>query len=112
MITSGCSLSLSNKHKRFQEMIALVWRVDRDAFGYNQLPRFHIRQHIQKNANRVSFAACLELVQVQAQTITSQERNASLLWMPGGVDGDRERCLGWWYRVMRRNCFYRTSRVN
>ena len=57
-------------------------------------------------------AACLELVQVQTQTITSQERNASLLWMPGGVDGDRERCSGWWYRVMRRNCFYRTSRVN
>ena len=93
MITSGCSLSLSNEHKRFQEMIAPVWRVDRDAFGCNQLPRFHIRQHIQKNANRVSCAACLELVQVQTQTITSQERNASLLWMPGGVDGDRERCL-------------------
>ena len=35
---------------------------------------------------------CLELVQIQTQTITSQERNASLLWMPGGVDGDRERC--------------------
>ena len=54
--------------------------------------RFHMRQHIQKNANRVSCAACLELVQIQTQTITSQERNASLLWMPGGVDGDRERC--------------------
>ena len=26
----------------------------------------------------------LELVQVQTQTITSQERNTSLLWMPGG----------------------------
>ena len=33
MITSGCSASLSNKRKRFQEMIALVWRVDRDTFG-------------------------------------------------------------------------------
>ena len=43
---------------------------------------------IQKNANRVSCAACLELVQVQTQTITSQEKNASLLWMRGGVDGD------------------------
>ena len=84
MITSGCSLSLSNERKRFQDMIALVWRVDRDAFGGTQWPRFHIRQHIQKNANRVSCAACLELVQVQTQTITSQERNASLLWMPGG----------------------------
>ena len=44
----------------------------------------YIRQHIQKNANRVSCAALLELVQVQTQTITSQEKNASLLWMPGG----------------------------
>ena len=84
MITSGCSLSLSNERKRFQEMIALVWRVDRDAFGATQWPRFHIRQHIQKNANRVSCTACLELVQVQTQIITSQERNASLLRMPGG----------------------------
>ena len=33
MITSGCSLSLSNKRKHFQEKIALVWRVDGDAFG-------------------------------------------------------------------------------
>ena len=73
---------------RFQEMIALVWRVDRDAIGGTHWPRFHIRQHIQKNANRVSCAACLELVQVQTQTITSQERNASLLWMRVGVDGD------------------------
>ena len=47
-----------------------------------------MRQHIQKNANRVSCAACLELVQVQTQTITSHERNASLLWVRGGVDGD------------------------
>ena len=69
-------------------MIALVWRVDRDEFGGTQWPTCHIRQHIQKNANRVSCAACLELVQVQTQTIASQERNASLLWMLGGVDGD------------------------
>ena len=89
MSSSGCSLSLSNECKRFQAMIALVWRVDRDAFGCTQWPRFHIRQHtIQKSANRVSCAACLELVQVQTQTVTSQERNASLLWMRGGVDGD------------------------
>ena len=83
-----CSLSLSNERKCFQGTIALVWRVDRDAFGGTQWPRFHIRQHIQKNAKCVSCAACLELVQVQTQTITSQERNASLLWMRGGVDGD------------------------
>ena len=84
MITFGCCLSLSNERKRFQEKIALVWRVDGDAFGGTRWPTFHIRQHIiQKNANRVSCAACLELVQVQAQTITSQERNVSL-WMPGG----------------------------
>ena len=88
MSSSGCSLSLSNERKRFQKMIALVWRVDRDAFGGTQWPTFHIRQHTQKNANRVSCAACLELVQVQTQTKTSQERNASLLWMRGGVDGD------------------------
>ena len=77
MITSGCSLSLSNERQRFQEKIALVWRVDGDAFGGTQWPTFHIRQHIQKNANIVSSVACLELVQVQAQTITSQERNVS-----------------------------------
>ena len=88
MSSSGCGLSLSNERKRFQEMIALVWRVDRDAFGGTQWPTFHIRQYIQKNANRVSCAACLELVQVQTHTIISQERNASLLWMPRGVDGD------------------------
>ena len=88
MSSSGCSLSLSNERKRFQAIIALVWRVDRDAFGGTQWPRFLIRQHIQKNANRVSCAACLELVQVQTQTITYQERNVSMLWMRGGVDGD------------------------
>ena len=84
MITSGCNISLSNERKRFREKIALVWRVDRNAFGGTQWSTFHIRQHIQKNAYRVSCAACLKLVQVQAQTITSQERNLSLLWMPGG----------------------------
>ena len=88
MSSSGCSLSLSNERKRSHEMIALVWRVNRDAFGWTQWPTFHIRQHIQKNANRVSCAAYLELVRVQTQTVTSQERNASLLWMRGGVDGD------------------------
>ena len=112
MITSGCSLSLSNERKRFQEMIALIWRVDRNASGGTQWPRFYIRQHIQKNVNSVSCVACLELVQVQTQTITSQERNASLLWMRGGVGGDRKRCSGWWYRVMRRNSFFRTIRGN
>ena len=88
MSSSGCSLPLSNERKRFQEVIALVWRVDRDAFGGIQWPTFHIRQHIQKNANHVSCTACLELVQVQTQTITSQGRNSSLLWMRRGVDGD------------------------
>ena len=52
--------------------------------GSSGLDSTYIRQHIQKNANRVSCAACLELVRVQTQAITSQERNASLLWMPGG----------------------------
>ena len=33
MITSGCSLPLSNERKRFQEEIALVRRVDEDPFG-------------------------------------------------------------------------------
>ena len=32
MITYGCSLPLSNEHKRFQEEIALVRRVDEDPF--------------------------------------------------------------------------------
>ena len=83
MITSGCSLSLSNERKRFQEKIALVWRVDENTLGGTQWPTFHIRHHIKKNENRVCCAGCLELVQVQAHTITSQERNVSLLWMPG-----------------------------
>ena len=65
MITSECSLSLSNERKRFQEKIVLVWRVDGDVFGGTQWPTFYIiRQCIQKNANRVSCAACLGLVQV------------------------------------------------
>ena len=84
MITSGCSISVSNERKRFQEKIALVWRVDGDAFGGTQWPTFNIRHHIQKNTNRVSGAACLELVQVQPHTMTFQERNVSLLWMPEG----------------------------
>ena len=88
MSSSGYSLSLSNERKRFQEVIALVWRLDRDAIGGTQWPTFHIRQHIQKNANHVSCAARLELVRVQTQTITSKARNASLLWMRGDVDGD------------------------
>ena len=83
MITSGCSLSLSNERKRFQEKISLVWRVDEVPFGGTQWPTFHIRHHIQKNVNLIFCAACLELVQVRAQTITSQERNVPLLWMPG-----------------------------
>ena len=33
MITYGCSLPLSNERKRFQEEIALVWRVDEDPLG-------------------------------------------------------------------------------
>ena len=33
MITSGCSLPLSNKRKPFQEKITLVRRVDEDPFG-------------------------------------------------------------------------------
>ena len=33
MSSSGCSLSLSNERKRFQEEIALVPRVDEDPFG-------------------------------------------------------------------------------
>ena len=64
MIRSGCSLSLSNERKRFQEKVALVWRVDGNAFGDTQWPKFHTRQQIQKNTNRVSYAACLELVPV------------------------------------------------
>ena len=111
MITCGCRLSLSNERKRFQEKIALVWRVDEDPFGGTQWPKFNIRQHKQKNANRVSCAACMGLVQVQAQTITSQERNVSLFAVDAwGTCGARERCLGWLYRGIRRNTYSRTCR--
>ena len=48
------------------------------------IPHTYASIYIQKNANRVSCAVCLELVEVQAQTIIFQEGNASLLWMPGG----------------------------
>ena len=110
MIKSRCSLYLFNERKRFQEKIDLVWRIDVDAFGGTQWPTFHIRQHTQKHANRVSCAACLELVQVQAQTITSQEKKCVTVVDAWGTCGDRERCSGWWYRVMRRNAFFRTNR--
>ena len=69
MSSSGCSLSLSNERKRFQEEIALVPRVDEDPFGGTSgvpggLHATYASIYIQKNANRVSCAACLELVQV------------------------------------------------
>ena len=87
MSSSGCSLSLQRAQAFSGDDCPGLAR-HRDAFGGTQWPTCHIRLHMQKNANRVSCAACLELVQVQTQTITSQERNGSLLWMRGGVDGD------------------------
>ena len=97
--TNGCILlthvpTLSATKEKTQ---ILLWRESNSRLPHYQVSRlptrplgrrgstFHIRQHIiQKNANRVSCAAYLELVQVQAHTITSQERNVSLSWMPGG----------------------------
>ena len=112
MITSGCSLSLSNERKRFQEKIPLVWRIDGDAFGGIQWPTFHIRQHIQKNA---TVKPCLLCGMFGARSSSGTDHS-----IPGkecvnvvdawGTCGDRERCSGWWYHVMRRNTFSRTSR--
>ena len=83
MITYGCSLSRSNERKRFQEKIALVWRVDEDPFGGYPVAYIPHTPSYTENVDRVSCAVCLELVQVQTLTITSQEKNVSLLWMPG-----------------------------
>ena len=110
MITSGCSLSLSNERKRFQEKIALVWRVDGDAFGGNQGPTFHIRQHIQKTCK-----PCLLCGMFGARSSAGTDHTISRKECVTVVDawracGARERCSGWWYRVIRRNTFSRTSR--
>ena len=112
MITSGYSLSLSNERKRFQEKIALVWRVDGDAFGGIQWPTSHIRQHIHKNA---TVKPCLLCGMFGARSSLGTNHS-----FPGkecvtvvdawGTCGDRECCSGWWYRVIRRNTFSRTSR--
>ena len=48
MTASGCSLSFSNKRKRFREKIALVWRVEEDPFGGTEWPNVNIRQHTKK----------------------------------------------------------------
>ena len=111
MITSGCSLSLSHERKRFQEKIALVWRVDGDAFGGTQWTTFHIHTP----AYTKKCKPCLLCGMFGARSSSGTDHNTSKkefvtvadAW---GTCGARERCSGWWYRVMRRNTFSRTSR--
>ena len=110
MITSGCSLSLSNERKRFQEKIVLVLRVDGDAFGGTQWPTFYIRQHIQKICK-----PCLLCGMFGARSSSGTDHNISRKECVTVVDacrtcGAREHCSGWWHRVMRRNTFSNTSR--
>ena len=95
MITSRCSLSLSNERKRFPEKIALVWRVDEDTFGGTQWPTFHIRQHIQKNANRVFCAAMFGARSSSGTDHNISRKECVTLVDAWGTCGDRERCPGW-----------------
>ena len=111
MITSGCSLSLSNERKRFQEKIALVWRVDGYAFGGTQWPTFHIHAPVYTEKCK----PCLLFGIFGYRLSSGTDHNISRMEYVTVVDawgtcGDRKRCSGWWYCVMRRNTFSRTSR--
>ena len=81
MSTSGCRLSLSNERKRFQEMIALVWRVDQDAFGGILSGLDSIYASIYRKMQTVSPVRHVwsSFKFRHRPYITSQERNASLL---------------------------------
>ena len=109
MITSGCSLSLSNERKRFRKTIALVCRVEEDPFAvrigristyantYRKMQTVSPVRHVwgsfkfRHNGN-ISRKQCVTVVDV---------------W---GVCGARERCLGLPYRGMRPNTYSCTSR--
>ena len=85
MVTSGCSLSLSNERKRFREKIALVWRVEEDPFGGTEWPNFYIR-YVAYTEKCKPYLLCgmFGARSNLGTTVTSQESNVSLLWMPGG----------------------------
>ena len=107
MITSGCSRSLSNERKHFQEKTALIWRVDGDAFGGTYIP--HTPAYTEK------CKPWLPCGMFGARSNSGTDHNISRKECVTVVDawgawGDRERCSGWRYRVMRRNTFSRTSR--
>ena len=109
MITSGCSLSRSNECKRFQEKIALVRRVDEDPFGNPVAYTPHTPSYTEKCK---PFLLC---GMFGARSSSGTDYNISRKECVTVVDalgtcGARERCLGWWCRVMRRNSFSRTSR--
>ena len=105
MTTSGYSLSLSNERKRFWENIALVRCVEEDPLGvpsgristYTSIYRKMQTRHVwgsfkfRHNGN-ISRKQCVTVVDA---------------W---GACGARERCLGLWYRGMRRTTYSCTSR--
>ena len=109
MITSGCSLFLSNERKRFREKIALVWRVEEDPFGGTEWPNFHIRQHIQKDANRVYVRHVWGSFKFRHNGNISRKQ-CGIVVNAWETCGARQRCLGLPYRGMRRNTYSRTSR--
>ena len=110
MITSGCSLSLSKERKRFQEKTALIWRVDGDAFGGTYIPH-SIRQHIYTEKCKPWLLCGMFGARLSIDTDHNISRKECVTVLDAwGAWGDRERCSGWRYRVMRRNTFSRTSR--
>ena len=110
MITSGCSLSLSNERKRF--MRRLPW------FGASM--RIYIRGYPvayipHTPAYTEKYKPCVLCGMFGARSSSGIDHNISrkecvTLVDAWGTCGARERCLGWWYRVMRRNTLSRTSR--
>ena len=113
MSSSGCSLSLSNERKSFQEEIALVPRVDVGPFGDTSgVPGgLHATYaSIYRKMHTVSLCGMFG-----ARSSSDTDHNISRKECVTVVDAwgsrwRRERCSGWWYRVMRCNSFSRTSR--
>ena len=114
MITSGCSLPLSNERKRFQEEIALVWRVDENPFGetLRGYPVAYIPYTPSYTEKSKPFLLCGMFGDRSSSGTdhTISRRECVTLVDAWGTCGSCERCLGWWCGVMPRNNFSGTSR--
>ena len=109
MIISGCSLSLSNERKRFQEILA--W------FGASMRIHSGVPSGLHSTYAVIyrKCKPCLLCGMFGARSSSVTDHNISRKECVTVVDawgtcGARERCSGWWYRVMQRNTFSRTSR--